>query len=118
MLKLIYRFCGADGSSEQPADLINPHIAAIAQTLLALGGSGHRDEVIQQIAMDEGLSAAPSEMKAGLIKAFEDHRESAQAQGLRPIVHLPFGPQSLRWSLTMDAYQFLRGAATPHIGLH
>ena len=118
MLKLIDRFCSSASAPEPSEALINPHVAAIAQTLLLLGGSGHRDEVMQQIAMDEGLSAASHQMKAELIKAFEDHCESAQAEGLRPLVHLPFGPQSLRWSLTMDAYQFLRGAAALHVALH
>jgi len=90
--------------------LINPLIGEIADALLGVGGAAHRDVVIELVALRRGGHPASEGLKRDLLDAFNLHCERAEAEGRRPLVHLPFGEQTRRWSLTVDAFEFLTTA--------
>jgi len=89
--------------------LVNPLVGEIATGLLALGGSAHRDEVMNFVAAERGAALASAGLRAELIEAFELHLESALLEGREPLFELPFGAGSRRWRLSHDAHAHLRG---------
>lgn len=86
-------------------------MAEIVEALLALGGAAHRQTVIDLVACRRGGRRASPGLSAELIEAFEIHRKALLARGRTPLVHRPFGPESLRWALTPEADDFLRRAS-------
>ena len=118
MIKHMDKFYEELNPADEAFDsLVNPQVAAIAETLMTLGGNAHRDEVCKHIALERGGMLSLDTIKSDLIQAFEGHRQCAAAQRLQPLLHLPFGPESHRWSLTLDAYQFFRKATLPHLSI-
>jgi hypothetical protein len=93
----------ARAARSKGAALVNPLVAEIADVLLMLGGSAHRDIVIDRVALRRGGRAASDALRRELVDAFELHRQRATVEGRPPLLHLPFGEETRRWSLTMDA---------------
>jgi len=92
------------------AALVNPMVAEIADVLLMLGGSAHRDLVIDRVALRRGGHAASDALRRELVDAFDLHRERAVLEGRPSLLHLPFGEQTRRWALTSDAFGHLKTA--------
>ncbi len=78
-------------------------VAEIAAALLELGGSAHRETVIDRVAVRRGHSMASDDLRAELVSAFDRHLAGAARGGAPALLQLPFGEGSRRWSLTRDA---------------
>ena len=100
----------ARAARSKGAALVNPLIVEIVDVLLMNGGSAHRDVVFDQVALRRGGCPASDGLKADLIDAFEQHRHRASAEHRTPLLRLPFGEGSRRWSLTHDAYEVAQPA--------
>lgn len=81
---------------------IDPVVGEIVHALLALGGSAHRDTVVAHIASGRAgrTTAATQELRAEIYSGFRRYIEMASARRPAPLLHLPLGPSSYRWSLT------------------
>lgn len=91
---------------------INPLVAEIAEVLMMLGGSAHRNVVAERIALRRSRQDISEGLRRDIFQAFEAHCAGAARAGLPSLVHLPFGAGSHRWALTLDA-QMLLQSATP-----
>ena len=101
MLTLLEDSAGARARDRAARAAAADLVAEIAQTLLMLGGSAHRDTVIDRIAIRRGQMAASDDLRAEVLEAFERHRAShARNRGKPALLDLPFGEGSRRWSLT------------------
>jgi len=100
----------ARAARSKGAALVNPMVAEIADVLLTLGGSAHRDIVIDRVAIRRGGHAASDALRQELVGAFDLHRERAVLEGRPSLLHLPFGEQTRRWALTPDAFGHLKTA--------
>lgn len=89
------------------APSLNALIDEITETLLEMGGSAHRDAVIDRVAVRRGAAPASDGLKRELLEAFELHRARAASEDNPPHLHLPFGEGSRRWSLKPDGPQFV-----------
>jgi hypothetical protein len=83
-------------------------IGEIAEALLELGGSAHRDTVIDRVAVRRGEPRVSEGLTAELLAAFEQHRARARLRKQPALLHLPFGEGSRRWSLTRGGAAALR----------
>jgi len=92
------------------AALVNPLVGEIADALLEVGGAAHRDIVIDRVAYRRGGHAASEGLRRELLEAFNLHCDRARCEGRRPLIYLPFGEETRRWSLTTDAFDFLTTA--------
>lgn len=88
---------------------LDARMAEIVDALLALAGAAHQDAVIELVARRRTGQAASPGLKAELIAAFDAHSLGLRTRGLAPLVHRPFGERSLRWALTAEANDLLRG---------
>lgn len=88
--------------------------AEIAETLFQMGGSAHRDRVIDAmmaVRRSRGQDTGPA-LRAECLEAFEAFCDStAGAVEGGPLFTLPFGPQSLRWALLDTTARY--GIAAP-----
>jgi hypothetical protein len=85
---------GAPKSSE-PYSLIRQ----IVEVLLEMGGSAHRDAVIDRIALRRGAARASQSLAQEVELAFDRHRARAKRRNEPPLVCLPFGEGSRRWGV-------------------
>jgi hypothetical protein len=83
----------------------------LAEALYQLGGAGHRANVIDWVARHRG-EPLTADFASSLIEAFSQ-AIGEPAAGQEPIMHLPMGPDSHRWSLTPAGYGALRGLLLP-----
>lgn len=94
---------------------VDPMVGEIAEALLQLGGSAHRDRVLEFLAMNRSPEGQVQlSLRARAVAAFDAHSGSDRdSRGVRPLFRKPFGPGSHRWALTAEAEAFLRagGAA-------
>jgi hypothetical protein len=77
-------------------------IDEIVEALLEIGGSAHRDTVIERVAVRRGADRVPDGLARDLVEAFDLHSASGEGPAR---LHLPFGEGSRRWALTSDALQ-------------
>ena len=94
---------------------VDPMVGEIAEALLQLGGSAHRDRVLEVLALNRASDGEVQlSLRARAVAAFDAHSGSDRdSRGVRPLFRKPFGPGSHRWALTAEAEAFLRagGAA-------
>jgi hypothetical protein len=95
------------GAKLKKAASLNSLAEEIIEALLEMGGSAHRDAVIDRVAMRLGAVPAPDSLKGEILEAFERHRSRAKLKNDRVLLHLPFGEGSRRWSLTPDGRQLV-----------
>ena len=88
-------------------------VAEIAEALFELGGSAHREVVIDRIAIRRGHPGVSDSLRAELVAAFDRHRLAAAREDGPALLHLPFGEGSRRWSLTREALQGASAAQEP-----
>jgi hypothetical protein len=82
-------------------------VAEIAEALFELGGSAHRDAVMDRIAIRRGHGFITEGLRAELLAAFDRHRAAAARKGRPALFHLPFGDGSRRWGLTRDVLRLV-----------
>ena len=83
-------------------------VGEIAEALLRLGGSAHRDQVIACLwANRAGRGGMDLKLRARAVAVFDAHSRSGLA-GPRSLFRRPFGPGLNRWALTTEAEVFLR----------
>ena len=95
---------------------VDPLVGEIAEALLQLGGSAHRDRVLELLAVNRSSEGEVQlSLRARAVAAFDAHSGSDRdSRGVRPLFRKPFGPGSHRWALTAEAEAFLRaGGAAP-----
>ncbi len=92
----------ARNAKVKSAPLHNAQINEIAEILLELGGSAHRDTVIDRIALRRGATRASDGLKQDLLGAVAAHCARADSENQRALLHLPFGADSRRWALMPD----------------
>jgi hypothetical protein len=85
-------------------------VAQIIEALDALGGSAHRDEVVNQIAIDRRLEDANeiAELREAVYKVFHAHCETQDKTPQTPLFRRVFGRDSLRWGFSLSCEQALR----------
>jgi hypothetical protein len=83
----------------------------LAEALYQLGGAAHRSNVIDWVVRHRG-EPMTADFAASLIEAFNQAIATPTA-GEEPIMHLPMGADSHRWSLTAAGYGALRGLLLP-----
>jgi len=86
----------------------NSLVDEITESLLEMGGSAHRDAVIDRVAVRLGVAPATESLKSDILEAFEQYRSGAKLKNDPVLLHLPFGEGSRRWSLTHDGRQLVR----------
>jgi hypothetical protein len=97
----------AKGGRAPHADAV---IAEILESLLALGGSAHRQEVADLIVRrlkgrpDPATRVARSEIYA----AFDAYLSWAATRKSPPLLHCPLGAGSYRWALTAAGSRLFR----------
>ena len=102
-----------DDGRRNSVAILNPLVQEIADALLELGGSAHRDLVVAHIAKTRGLYRPPAGLATELDAAFSNYCGGASDPRSAGLLHLPYGPHSRRWALTDQAYGLLRdGLAT------
>jgi hypothetical protein len=74
-------------------------VRLIVAVLLEMGGSAHRDAVIDRIALRQGAARASESLTQDVVCAFERHRARARRRKEAPLVYLPFGEGSRRWGV-------------------
>ena len=94
-------------------DISDPTVAEIADVLFSLGGSSHRTAVYEAIARRRGAPFASPDLQAELLQAFERGAGQPSQKGMKPVLVLPFGPDSRRWSLDSEAFGHMHRAVTP-----
>lgn len=91
--------------------------AEIAQTLSSLGGAAHRESVIDALLIARKREGRPvgKRIRGELIAAFNAYCDLTPGRsGEAVLFTLPFGPDSLRWSLAGTAVpSWARRAETP-----
>ncbi|WP_333587035.1 hypothetical protein [Phenylobacterium sp.] len=92
---------------------IDPAVADIMQVLADCGGALHRKEVAVRIAERRGCFARPERelVEAEVFTAFQRYMTFAATRRQPPLLSLPFGPGSYRWSLTDAGAALLRKPA-------
>jgi hypothetical protein len=88
------------------ASLFNTLVDEMVEVLHEMGGSAHRESVIERVAVRQGADRASDRLRRDLMEAFDLHRTGADGCGKRIRLRLPFGEGSHRWALTLDAAQF------------
>ena len=93
-----------------PRKGVDPMVGEIAEALLHLGGSAHRDRVLEVLATNRSADGdLQLSLRARAVAAFDAHSGSDRdSRGVRPLFRKPFGPGSHRWALTAEAEAFLR----------
>ena len=91
---------------------VEPLVGEIAEALLQLGGSAHRDRVIERLVANRCGAETPQFVRAKAVAVFDAH-SSADGRGISPLFRKPFGPGSHRWALTLEAETFLRAGGVP-----
>lgn len=91
--------------------ILNPLVQEITGALFELGGAAHRDLVVAHIAKKRGVYRPSPSMGEELEAAFATHCAAASDMRGQGLLHLPYGPSSLRWALTEQAYNLLRAGA-------
>lgn len=86
--------------------MVNPLIVDIFHALLDLGGSAHRDTVVERIAWRRSLTNTSPAFEREIVEAFDIHRACAVEEGLPALMYLPFGEDTKRWSLTRSVREF------------
>jgi hypothetical protein len=71
----------------------------VVEVLLEMGGSAHRDAVIDRIALRRGAARASESLTQEVVQAFDCHRARARRRDEPPLVYLPFGEGSRRWGV-------------------
>lgn len=80
----------------------------IAEALLHMGGSAHRDHVIAHLkANRRSWGGSELSLRARAMAVFAAHSRLGSA-GARSLFREPFGPGMNRWALTPEAERFLR----------
>ena len=99
------------GGRARPVD---PVIAEILEALLTLGGSAHRQAVADQVCLRRGGRSGPPEPAARdeIYGAFDAYLARVATRKVPPLMWLPLGCGSYRWSLT-DAGQDLFQTGAP-----
>jgi len=90
-------------------------VGEIAEALLRLGGSAHRDQVIACLGANRSdHGAVDLKLRARAVAVFDAHSRAGLG-GPRSLFRRPFGPGLNRWALTTEAEAFLRtgGAVRP-----
>jgi uncharacterized protein (DUF3084 family) len=77
-------------------------VAEIADALFEMGGSAHRDAVIDRVAIRRGQMFASAGLRLELVEAFDRYCAAMARKGRPALFHLPFGEGSRRWGLTRD----------------
>jgi hypothetical protein len=77
----------------------NALVREIVDVLLELGGSAHRDLVIDRIALRRGGARASDGLTLEVVAAFEHHRARASGEHPTAVLFLPFGEGSRRWGV-------------------
>jgi hypothetical protein len=103
----IYAVARGRRTKPRNTDLLDPLVEEIAEALFEIGGSAHRDMVMDYIVTLRGAGAASSDVKSELLDAFELHCVGAHPDRHCALLHLPFGEGSHRWSLTPAGRQFV-----------
>ena len=93
---------------------VDPLIAEVLEALLTLGGSAHRQAVVDQICLNRGGRAGSTEPAARdeIYSAFDAYLGSVSTRKVAPLLWLPLGSGSYRWALT-DAAQYLFQTRSP-----
>jgi hypothetical protein len=91
------------GAGRVGSEAANSAVAEIADALLEMGGSAHRDAVSDRVAIRRGQMSASEGLRLELAEAFDRHCAAMARKGRPALFHLPFGEGSRRWSLTPDA---------------
>jgi hypothetical protein len=99
-MTLLDEIVGVRRTDSEPAKRA---IDEIAEALLEMGGSAHRDVVIDRVAIRRGQMSVSEGLRMELVSAFDRHCAAAAGEGGSALFHLPFGEDSRRWSLTRDA---------------
>lgn len=89
---------------------VAPAITDIVEVLSKAGGSLHRSEVVKRIAERRGVRPGPArqQIEVDVIAAFDRYLAFAATRKQPPLLHLPFGPGSYRWTLTEAGSKLLR----------
>jgi hypothetical protein len=85
---------------------IDPMVGEIAEVLLRLGGSAHRDEVIACLSENRACGGMDLALRARAMAVFDAHSRVGARR--RTLFRKPFGPGLNRWALTAEAEAFLR----------
>ena len=93
---------------------VEPVIAEILEALLTLGGSAHRQAVADQVCLRRGGRSGSPEPAARdeIYGAFDAYLARVATRKVPPLLWLPLGCGSYRWSLT-DAGQDLFQTGAP-----
>ena len=89
---------------------VAPAIADIVEVLSKSGGALHRSDVIKRIAERRGVRPGPArqQLEIDVLAAFDRYIAFAATRKQPPLLYLPFGPGSYRWSLTEAGSKLLR----------
>jgi len=90
------------GARRTRSEAAKSAVAEIADALLEMGGSAHRDAVIDRVAIRRGQMFASEGLRLELLEAFDRYCAAMARKGRPALFHLPFGEGSRRWSLTRD----------------
>ena len=87
---------------------MDPMVGEIAEALLQLGGSAHRDQVIACLGANRcSRGAMDLKLRARAVAVFDAYSRTGLS-GPRSLFRRPFGPGLNRWALTSEAEAFLR----------
>jgi hypothetical protein len=96
---------------------MDPLVGEICDALLQLGGSAHRDKVLEQLGANRS-GAVDLRLRARALAVFDAHATVDRlASRNRPLFRKPFGPGKQSWSLTAEAEAFLRAGVVNRTGL-
>ena len=112
-MTLLDDVAGARGSGSDAATRAKNPVAEIAEALLEMGGSAHREAVIDRVAIRRGHMFVSDGLRLELLAAFDRHLATAARKGKPVLLHLPFGEGSRRWGLTREAMLSARSAEAP-----
>jgi hypothetical protein len=90
------------GAKRTKGEVGKSAVAEIADALLEMGGSAHRDAVIDRVAIRRGQRSVSEGLRIELVEAFDRYCAAMARKGRPALFHLPFGEGSRRWSLTWD----------------
>lgn len=88
----------------------DPVIAEILESLLALGGSAHRQAVADLVSQRRGDRSGPLELagRDEIYSAFDAYLTGVSTRRLPPLLWLPLGSGSYRWALTEAGQQLFQ----------
>lgn len=87
---------------------MDPLVGEICDALLHLGGSAHRDMVLEHLGANRSGSV-DMRLRARAMAVFDAHASVDRLSSrTRPLFRKPFGPGKHRWALTAEAEAFLR----------